>query len=232
MGIEDAYLGYDFLDGAGGGRPERGGGAVGLAAGAHAAGPPGEPRRPRQSGGTAAPLHHHRRQHRGPRGRRRRPPRRRPAPPAARLRLLHQAPDQRDGVREGQPVREQPVEHHAQRRRPGRRDLRRQLQQVHLQRQRLRRGAQIRRLHPPLSSPSPPIRSGRTRGAAWRGESELGVARGATWGGRRGWFNAAASRISAQSQPSDPVHLGCCTGSTALYAMQGGSPTDAHDVKN
>ncbi|BAS77408.1 Os02g0191650, partial [Oryza sativa Japonica Group] len=32
---------------------------------------------------------------------------------------------------------------------------------------------------PPLSSPSPPIRSGRTRGAAWRGESELGVARGA-----------------------------------------------------
>lgn len=177
MGIEDAYLGYDFLDGAGGGRPERGGGAVGLAAGAHAAGPPGEPRRPRRERRhRGAPLHHHRRQHRGPGadgG-----ARRAAAPaPAARLRLLHQAPDQRDGVREGQPVREQPVEHHAQRGRPGRRDLRRQLQQVHLQRQRLRRGAQIRRLHPSplLSLAADPIRSNARRGVARRERARRGA---------------------------------------------------------
>lgn len=231
MGIEDAYLGYDFLDGAGGGRPERGGGAVGLAAGAHAAGPPGEPRRPRRE-----------RRHRGApciiidgsiadRGRRRRPPRRRPAPPLAFAFCTRHPTSATVSGRVSQCANSRSSTTLSAGA-PGAGisggSCSRSTCSASASAAALRSAASI----PPLSSPSPPIRSGRTRGAAWRGESELGVARGATWGGRRGWFNAAASRISAQSQPSDPVHLGCCTGSTALYAMQGGSPTDAHDVKN
>lgn len=136
-GSPGSYLRYDLLGGTRGGRPERRRGAVGMAT-ADRAGPPRESRRPRRErrhGG--APLHHHRRQHRGRRA------------PAARLGLLHEAAHQRAGVGEREPVSEEAVEDAAERRRPGGRDLRRQLQEVHLQRQRahLRRRAQIRRTH-------------------------------------------------------------------------------------
>lgn len=150
-----AYLRYDLLGGPRGGRAEWRRGAVGLA-GAEPAGPPREargPRRERRHGG--APLQHHRRQHPGPHG---------PAA-AARLGLLHEAGDERGGVREREPVREEAIEDAAQRGGPRRRHLRRQLQEVHLQRQRahLRRRAQIRWrrrrrrfLHHRVSGAAPP----------------------------------------------------------------------------
>lgn len=191
----EQYLRYDLLGGARGWRAERRRGAVGRA-GAEAAGPPREARGPRgerRHGGS--PLQHHEGQHR------------RRGAAAAGLGLVHEAGEQRGGVREREPVREEAVEDAAQRGRPRRGHLRRQLQEIHLQRQRghLRRRAQIRRrrrLHHPVpyvlglgalscaADPAPARDPVRRRGASWRrlveteGEAErVGVARRGGGGG-------------------------------------------------